>query len=338
MANMFVSIIICTYRRAEALGDLLDCLAAQTYRHNEILIIDGSGEDTSVRDKVEGFLSRAGGRVNLRLVQSQKGLTRQRNVGLREAQGDLICFFDDDVTFGEDFIAQTVRLFQQSEMKEVGGVTGYDVLNYGVPMRFRHKLRGRLGFYKSWRPGALARCGLVVPLDIQPPFSGCLDVGWLGGFCMLYRREAVAGLSFDEGLPTYGGEDTNFSMKVGKKWRLVLCGDLQLKHHRTMTSRVNGPAQVYDTSYGTARNQLSESKTLAGAMWLSWFAMTEFGFDVVSFVRRPSWLTLNIIAARQRGLIAGIRSVAATRRETAADHLAAAKGSAERQSVSTKSS
>ncbi len=323
---MFVSIIICTYRRADALVDLLDSLAVQTYRNSEILIIDGSGEDTSVRDRVESFMNRVGERLNLRLVQSQKGLTRQRNVGLREAQGELVCFFDDDVTFGEDFISQTVALFQQSEMKDVGGVTGYDVLNYGVPMRFRHKLRGAFGFYSNWRPGALARCGLVVPLGIQPPFSGCIDVGWLGGFCMLYRREAIAGLYFDEGLPTYGGEDTNFSMKVGKKWRLVLCGDLQLKHHRTITSRVNGPAQVFDTSFGTARNQLSESMTFAGVMWLLWFAVLEFGFDLLSFVRRPSRMTLNIIMARQRGLIAGIRSISGRDHDKAIEgNLAAAK-------------
>ena len=137
---------------------------------------------------------------------------------------------------------------------------------------------------------------------------------------MLYRREAIAGLYFDEGLPTYGGEDTNFSMKVGKKWRLVLCGDLQLKHHRTMTSRVDGPAQVYDTSYGTARNQLSESMTFAGVMWLVWFAFVEFALDLVSFIRRPSRMTLNIIMTRQRGLIAGIRSTFAMRRVTALEN------------------
>jgi len=323
---MFVSIIICTYRRADALGDLLDCLAVQTYRNSEILIIDGSGDDLCVREKLEGFMKRVGKRVNLELIQTQKGLTRQRNVGLRKAQGDLVCFFDDDVTFDERFISQTVSLFQQNEMNNVGGVTGYDVLNYGVSMRFRHKLRGAFGFYKSWRPGALARCGLVVPLDIQPPFSGCMDVGWLGGFCMLYRREAIAGLYFDEGLPTYGGEDSNFSMKVGKKWRLVLCGDLHLKHHRTMTSRVNGPAQVYDTSFGTARNQLAESRTFAGVMWLLWFAVLEFGFDLVSFFRRPSRMTLKIIMSRQRGLIEGIRSISSGRQDTTMEGtLAAAK-------------
>jgi hypothetical protein len=145
---------------------------------------------------------------------------------------------------------------------------------------------------------------------------------------MLYRREAIAGLYFDEALPTYGGEDTNFSMKVGKKWRLVLCGDLQLKHHRTLTSRVNGPTQVYDTGFGTARNQLSESMTFTGVTWLLWFAILEFGFDLVSFVGRPSRLTLSIIMERQRGLIAGTRSIFAMRHQAAMeDNLSSAKES-----------
>jgi len=306
---MFVSIIICTYRRAEALGDLLDCLAVQTYRDSEILIIDGSGEDSSVRDKVASFINRAGGHLDLRLIQSQKGLTRQRNVGLKEAQGELIFFFDDDVTFGEDFISQAVSLFHRSAMKDVGGVMGYDVVGYGTPMRLRHKVRRALGFYPSLRPGALGRCGLVVPLGIQPPFSGCIDISWLGGFCMLYRRGAVAGLCFDEDLPTFGAEDANFSMQVGKRWRLVLCGDLHIKYHRTMTSRVDGPAQVYESTYGVARNHLSQSATFADMMWLLWFALTELVLDTLSFVSGPSWVKLRIIITRQQGLIDGACSI-----------------------------
>jgi glycosyltransferase involved in cell wall biosynthesis len=316
---MFVSIIICTYRRADALGDLLDCLAVQTYRNSEILIVDGSGEDPSVRDKVESFAARVGDQLDLRLIRSQKGLTRQRNVGLRKAQGELIFFLDDDVTFERDFISQAVGLFQQSEMKDVGGIGGYDALGYGSPIRLKDKVRQALGFYPSLQPGALGKCGLVVPVGIQPPFSGCLDVSWLGGFCMLYRREAVVGLWFDEGLPTFGAEDANFSMRVGRKWRLVLCGDLKLKHHRTMTSRVDSPTQVYECSYGVARSHLSLSKTFDGTMWLLWYAIVELALDLSSFVWRPSWNKLHIIVTRQRGLIDGTRSLSTRHQEVAAE-------------------
>ncbi|MBA3442986.1 MAG: glycosyltransferase family 2 protein [Pyrinomonadaceae bacterium] len=314
---MFVSIIICTYRRADALEDLLECLIVQTHRDSEILIVDGSGEDASVRNRVESFVSRVGDCVNLRIIQSRKGLTRQRNVGLREARGEVICFFDDDVTFDKDFIAQTIELFQQSGMKDVGGVTGYDVIGYGSPVRLKHKVRRALGFYPSLRPGVLGKCGLVVPVGIQPAFSGCLDVSWLGGFCMLYRREAIAGMWFDEGLPTFGAEDANFSMRVGKRWRLVLCGDLHLKHHRTMTSRVEGAAQIYESSYGVARNQLSESMTLTSIMWLLWYALVELMLDLLSFASAPSWMRLRVVGARQRGLVDGARSISVKRQGAA---------------------
>jgi len=314
---MFVSIIICTYRRADALGDLLDCLAPQTYRNSEILIVDGSGEDSSVRDKVESFVTRVGDQLNLRLIRSQKGLTRQRNVGLKEARGELICFFDDDVTFGEDFVSQAVELLHQSDMKDVGGLGGYDVLGYGFPMSLRHKVRGSLGFFSSWQPGAAGKCSLVVPLHIQSAFSGCIDVSWLGGFCMIYRREAIADLYFDEGLPTFGAEDANFSTKVGKKWRLILCGDLQLKHHRSITSRVDGPSQVYECSYGIARNHLSEAVAFTGVLWLLWYAFVEFVLDLLTFIGRPSWKRLHVVMARQHGLIDGVRSIFDRRRAVA---------------------
>lgn len=313
---MFVSIIICTYRRAAALGALLHCLARQTYRNCEILVVDGSGEDASVRDAVESSIRLVGNQVDLRLIPSEKGLTRQRNVGLRVAQGDLICFLDDDVTVDEDFIAQAVDLFERNGMKDVGGVTGYDVLHYGRPMRLRHRLRMTFGFYPTLRPGALGHCGLVVPLDCQPPFSGCLDVSWLGGFCMVYRREAIKGLYFDEGLSTHGGEDINFSMRVGKDWRLVLCGDLKLKHHITATARQSGSRQVYECSYGIARSQLSRSRNLQAILWLLWYAWMELLLDLLSFLRRPSVLKARVIVNRQRGLIDGALSVSAKPRNS----------------------
>ena len=41
---MKISVIVCTYRRKEPLAGLLGCLAAQTFRDFEVLLVDGAGE------------------------------------------------------------------------------------------------------------------------------------------------------------------------------------------------------------------------------------------------------------------------------------------------------
>src|SRR3954463_9542500 len=67
---MDISVIICTYRRAGALMDLLGCLAAQTYGDFEVLIVDGSGDDPTVRDKVAQFAREERKQLDLRLLTS----------------------------------------------------------------------------------------------------------------------------------------------------------------------------------------------------------------------------------------------------------------------------
>ena len=70
---------------------------------------------------------------------------------------------------------------------------------------------------------------------------------------MLFRREAVLGLSFDEQLPTYAGEDKEFSMDVGRDWALALRADLPLAHHRSRTSRDDEVKRMYQVGFGMGR-------------------------------------------------------------------------------------
>src|SRR4029077_15611894 len=123
---MLISVIICTYARAESLELLLQCLLAQTTTNFEVIVVDGSGDNPSVRGAVASFQVHPPGAINVCLIQSSKGLTHQRNVGLRYAQGELICFLDDDVTFERDFLADVLALFDRSDFGDVGGLTAYD--------------------------------------------------------------------------------------------------------------------------------------------------------------------------------------------------------------------
>src|SRR5450631_1444390 len=123
---MTVSVIICTYGRAASLVDVLDCLAGQTFRDLEVLLVDGNEADSAPRAAIRDLVAEAEPRLPIRLIQSRRGLTSQRNAGLREARGELVCFFDDDVTFDAGFFAQAVDLFRRPGMEDVGGATGYD--------------------------------------------------------------------------------------------------------------------------------------------------------------------------------------------------------------------
>ena len=122
---MRICLIICTYRRADDLERLLGSLEAQSHRDFEVLVVDGSGEDATVRDRVAACQVKYPA-LPVRLIRAPTGLTRQRNIGLREAQGDIIGFLDDDVSMGPTFLAEVDRIFGLPEMREYGGMTGFD--------------------------------------------------------------------------------------------------------------------------------------------------------------------------------------------------------------------
>lgn len=303
-----ISVIVCTYGRSEALRELLIALNAQVYGRFEVLIIDGNEGVSPARRAVAEFLSGSKPAFPLKIIRSEKGLTRQRNVGLRAATGDLLCFLDDDVTFDAKFLSDAAQLFADPNAATVGGITPYDVLGYPLPMALRWSLRAALGVMPSSNPGDVDHVGRAVPIAFLKPFTGCHQVGWLPGFCMIYRRTAVSGLEFDELLPTYAGEDRDFSMRVGQRWRLLICGDLKIQHHYTPQGRDSGLRRLRESSFGAGRRFAKYSSGAADCITMLKVLTGDFIVDVIAFLRRPGHESFLTIGVRMSAFFKGFRS------------------------------
>lgn len=94
---MMISVILCTYNRAESLRDTLRILAAQRLPHGvpcELLVVDNNSSDRT-RHVVEE--TQAAFPWPLRyLFESRQGKTYAMNHGVRESRGDVIVLTDDD--------------------------------------------------------------------------------------------------------------------------------------------------------------------------------------------------------------------------------------------------
>jgi len=303
---MRFSIIVCTYGRARALEHLLESLAVQTYRDFEVLVVDGNRENSPVEAIVGMFQNCA---LNLRRIPAPKGLTRQRNVGIEQSRGDVLCFLDDDVTMEPDFLSRVDGLLESPNMQDVGGLTGYDVLNYPTRVTLRWKLRWLLGAIPSLKPGDADHLGRAVPVSFLAPYSGCRPVKWLSGFCMIYRRAAIGGLRFDEKLPTYGGEDRDFSAAIGSQWRLLLCGDLHLRHHCTKEGRDSDVDRVFETGFGVGRRFAKCARTPRDYAVVVRSFLGDLLVDVLAFLARPSRYTFLTAFARASGFFQGLTSL-----------------------------
>jgi glycosyltransferase involved in cell wall biosynthesis len=308
---MRISIIICTYGRTAALRALLESLEAQSYGNFETLIIDGNEEPSPAHSTVHTFLQSSGNTLQVDLVASGKGLTRQRNVGLDRAKGELICFLDDDVTLPEDFLLRVANIFEQPEMQDVGGITGYDEKNYPAPVTARWRLRRKLGVIPDLPPGGVDHLGRGIPIGFLEPFTGYKEVGLLPGFCMIFRRSAVGDLRFDELIPTYAGEDRDFSMRVGWRSRLLICGDLRLYHHTAPQGRDSDLTRNFQSAFGMGRRFVKYSRGGLDDLRLVATFLGDFAIDLMVLVSRPARVNLLTTLTRIKGFFAGLRSGAA---------------------------
>jgi len=117
-----VTVVVCTYNRAELLADALHSLlqleTAQRFTY-EILVVDnGSTDDTA--DVCEAFMRDA--RLACRYVREDRpGVAAARNRGIRAARGAWIAYCDDDQLADSTWLAELLRLAEQRGARVVGG-------------------------------------------------------------------------------------------------------------------------------------------------------------------------------------------------------------------------
>ena len=91
---MNLTVIISTYNGAKKLPVILDSLTKQSYKDFELLIVvDGSIDETM--DVLQEWTNRF---YDFKIIyQQNKGRAAVRNTGVKNAKGELLLFFDDDL-------------------------------------------------------------------------------------------------------------------------------------------------------------------------------------------------------------------------------------------------
>jgi len=118
-----VTVAICTYNRAELLGQTLAGIACQNYPRErfEVLVIDNRSTDGTPA-VVAAF---AGGPVAVRhIVEPKQGLDYARNRAIAEAKGEIILFGDDDILVPTDWVGRMAAPFAADLDHRIGAVGG----------------------------------------------------------------------------------------------------------------------------------------------------------------------------------------------------------------------
>jgi len=122
--EIVLSTIIPTKDREKDLLECIDSISKQTVKPVEVLVIDDGQIPEAVKEKIRNLLSK--GSVAFKYFKKDKpGLAESRNLGAKEAKGEVILFLDDDVILENDYFENLLKVWKKRWGEEkFAGVSG----------------------------------------------------------------------------------------------------------------------------------------------------------------------------------------------------------------------
>lgn len=192
-----VSVIIVTLNRPDCVKRCLDTLYMQRPLAEQIIVVDAS-PDTLTKEVVSGY-------PDVLYLRNDNGfgrMTASRNIGLKQATGQIIAFVDDDAFAHEDWLPNLISTYTDPS---IGAVGGRALNNQPGEEKIGLDKIGLIGSDGSIEGNFAADPGEIIEVD---HVMGCN---------MSYRRNVLAELGgFREDYPGISGlcEDTDMCVRV----------------------------------------------------------------------------------------------------------------------------
>src|SRR5437870_7436043 len=210
-------------RREAILAVTLDSLQDCDPPPDEVIVIDAD-PDGSSRKIVTAFDRHAATAVHY--ISSEPSLTRQRNLGIDDASGEVVVFLDDDVSIQPDLFARLADVYRNDALVGVTGLV--------IEPESKRRLGPRSALRKllpgGGREGTFTRYGYPRYLrDLESP----RDVEFMPGCFMSARRDAAAEIRFDERIGGYAlAEDEDFSFRLSRLGRIRYVPGIVVRHRK----------------------------------------------------------------------------------------------------------
>jgi len=251
--HMDISVIVCTYNRADMLRRALASLAIQNLPDGlnyEVVVVDDGSTDATA--EVIREAKRCTDRPVVHLRENGIGISAARNAGVRAARGTWLAFTDDDQIADSAWLRNLCYTQQQTNSNAIGGARMLELparVLAGLPRQIRLIL-GEIE--ASGAPHVCSRDALVCTGNL------------------LIRKALVEELGgFDESL-TQGGEDTDLFMRLRRAGHECWFTPYALVHHIIPEYRLESAYLLWASLRGGdcyARRDLREWGIL-----FTWFA------------------------------------------------------------------
>lgn len=212
-----LSVIVLNHNNGSVIRRCVDSLLAHRgFADYEIIVVDNQSDDGSYE-----MLSRAyAGRITV-LRNDKNGCSSGRNLGVRAAKGEYICFLDSDQWVISDlWLEGSLHILEQD--------SGVGAVSWAAGWFSPGSVRGPIG-------EEMAREGLHVR-----DYAYRSDIAYLGSGGLLMRKALfweVGG--FDEAYDPTCFEDTDLSLRIRHAgYELAYCPHIPIQHLPHQTTRV----------------------------------------------------------------------------------------------------
>lgn len=173
---MKVSIIIPAYNASKYIKRCIASLLNQTYKNIEIIVVnDGSTDNTLEMAK----------QFDITVLDKENGgVSSARNMGLKIATGDYICFVDADDYVEKNYIESVINVIKENN---------YDIIE--TPLLFEASFKNKIAYYTEYKIEGERKLNLFD----QEYFNN--ELRYVIG--VFYKKEIIRDIYFDENVRCY---------------------------------------------------------------------------------------------------------------------------------------
>ena len=210
---MNISVVIPTYKPQEYIFECIESLHSQTFDKTqfEILIVL-NGCNQPFYSVIENYMLGKNTLWNYKLIQTDKGgVSNARNIGLKSAIGEYVCFLDDDDVISKNYLED---LYKNSSPNTIA---------LSNAMSFTDTIGDTQSYYISNAYNALMNVEKLSINKARSFFSGPVY--------KLIHRSILEGVLFNEKFTN--GEDSLFMFEISKRISSVrLCSPETIYYRR----------------------------------------------------------------------------------------------------------
>ncbi len=293
------SLIVATCDRQQELMRLLERLLRMAEPPGEVVIVDGRPTEESC-GALRAWVESRRPSFDFCYAESPAGLTRQRNAGVDLSTRPYLFFLDDDAVPLPGYFTEMRRVFDEDRERRVGGLAGCVINEMDKPIARRWRMRFALGLVPRLEPMVYCPSGTHTPRGLLKRFSGVRKIDVMPGCAWTLRREVFDTDRFSCFFEGYSqGEDLEMSLRIGRRWEILCCGDAGILHlpgagGRPMSYR-RGVMEMRNRYFIWKRHSPHPGARFVWAFWLdtafliamdlAWFCVRPWRFEPLGHAR-----------------------------------------------------